>query len=60
MVIGRGVVEGWSMIIVAMVIGYVRERERERERENKKKLDHMSVPSNLEHHCSLMLHFFNI
>ena len=58
MVIGRGVVEGGSMIIVTMVMGY--ERERERERENKKKLDHMSVPSNLEHHCSLMLHFFNI
>ena len=36
MVIGRGVVEGWSMIIVAMVMGYVRERERERE--NKKKI----------------------
>ena len=59
MVIGRGVVEGWSMIIVAMVMGYVRERERERER-IKKKLGHMPVPSNLEHHCSLMLNFFNI
>ena len=57
MVIGRGVVEGGSMIIVAMVMGYERERERERER-IKKKLDHMFVPSNLEHHCSLMLNFF--
>ena len=38
MVIGRGVVEGGSMIIVAMVMGYERERERERERENKKKI----------------------
>ena len=36
MVIGRGVVEGGSMIIVAMVMGYERERERERERIKKK------------------------